>query len=164
MHGYEYVFRMNGQTNPSAFELPANAPQRIRRFHDLWIEKGAGALPDASHFDVAELGADFPLLARIGVDGQTLIWRDFVHTQSWPFGPPVKDAPVEGSVPPLSVKRVLAAFQETLESAIPDYFETTSWMQGGRTVSLARLVAPLTTGAGRELIALWEIMEPPAVP
>ena len=112
MHGYEYVFRMNGQTNPSAFELPANAPPRIRRFHELWMEKGAGALPDASHFDVTELGEDFPLLARIGVDGQTLIWRDFGQTQCWPFGPPVKDAPVEGSVPPLSVKRVIAAFQE----------------------------------------------------
>ena len=54
------------------------------------------------------------------------------------------------------------AFKETLESGIPDYFETTSWLQGGRTVSLARLVAPIAAGAGRELIALWEIMEPPS--
>lgn len=67
------------------------------------------------------------------------------------------------SVPPLSIKRVINAFEETLASGIPDYFETTSWWHGGRTVSLARLVAPLAADAGRELIALWEVMEPPAV-
>ncbi|MBC7283765.1 hypothetical protein [Hoeflea sp.] len=130
------------------------------------MEKAQGNLPDAADFDVATLGADYPLLARIGAEGPDakLHWRDITQTQDWPFGPPVKDRPVAETIPPLSVKRVVSAFRETLESGIPDYFETTSWLQGGRTVSLARLVAPIAAGAGRELIALWEIMEPPAAP
>ncbi|MDP2120334.1 MAG: hypothetical protein Q8K28_10560 [Hoeflea sp.] len=130
------------------------------------MEKAAGALPDASHFDVGQLSADFPLLARIGAMGpdQKLHWRDFTDAEHWPFGPPVRDRPVAETIPPLSIKRVVSAFRETLESGIPDYFETTSWMHGGRTVSLARLVAPIAAGAGRELIALWEVMEPPSAP
>ncbi len=155
------------RSDPSpCFELPDHAPARIRQFHDLWMEKAAGDLPDASHFDVASLSDDYPLLARIGAEGpdQQLHWRDITQTKDWPFGPPVKDGPVAESIPPLSVKRVVSAFRETLESGIPDYFETTSWLQGGRTVSLARLVAPVAAGAERELIALWEIMEPPSAP
>ncbi|MCR9180962.1 MAG: hypothetical protein NXH71_12150, partial [Erythrobacteraceae bacterium] len=81
----------------------------------------------------------------------------------WPFGPPVTGRPVQEAVPPLSIRRVMSSFRQTLSAGIPDYFETTSWMHGGRTVSLARLVAPLAAGAGRELIAFWEVMEPPAV-
>lgn len=154
---------MNASPPPSSFELPGHAPERIRRFHEIWLEKTDGKLPDASLFDVTELSADFPLLARICVEGpdQELHWRDLADHQKWPFGPPVKDRPVVEAVPPRSVKRVIAAFQETLESGIPDYFETTSWFHGGRSLSLARLVAPLAAGSGRELIALWEVMEPP---
>ena len=157
---------MDRPDTPSSFELPDNAPARIRQFHDLWMEKAAGSLPDAAHFDLKVLGADYPLLARIGVEGpdRKLHWREFTEAPHWPFGPPVRDRPVAESIPPLSVKRVVNAFKETLESGIPDYFETTSWLQGGRTVSLARLVAPIAAGAGRELIALWEIMEPPSAP
>lgn len=146
------------------FQLPVNASQRIRSFHEFWLAKAGGDLPLSSEFDLAALSDEYPLMARIGVEGpeRTLVWREFSAGGTWPFGPPVKNGPVADSVPPLSVRRVLSAFKETLESGIPDYFETTSWLHGGRTVSLARLVAPIAAGAGRELIALWEIIEPPA--
>jgi len=148
----------------SIFQLPDKTPPRIRRFHDLWLAKAGGGLPQSSDFNLSALSADFPLLARIGVEGpdKKLIWRELAATERWPFGPPVENGAVTESVPPLRVKRVADAFQETLESGIPDYFETTSWFHGGRTLSLARLVAPLAAGAGRELIALWEVMEPPS--
>ncbi len=69
--------------------------------------------------------------------------------------------PVADSVPPgMSVKRAINSFEETLMSGVPDYFETTSWFYGGRTSSMARLVAPLADGERRELIALWEVVEP----
>ena len=148
-------FRMNSHMSPSSFQLPDKAHPRIREFHGLWLEKAKDGLPQSSDFDIGALSSEYPLLARIGVEGaeRQLVWRDIAATKSWPFGPPV---------PPLSIKRVINAFEETLASGVPDYFETTSWWHGGRTVSLARLVAPLAAGAGRELIALWEVMEPPA--
>lgn len=164
-HWNEYLFRMNSHMSPSSFQLPDKAHPRIREFHGLWLEKAQDGLPQSSDFDIGALSSEYPLLARIGVEGpeRQLIWRDFAATKPWPFGPPVKNRPVVESVPPLSIKRVINAFEETLASGIPDYFETTSWWHGGRTVSLARLVAPLAADAGRELIALWEVMEPPAV-
>ncbi|KJS08870.1 MAG: hypothetical protein VR78_17235 [Hoeflea sp. BRH_c9] len=154
---------MDRQASASVFQLPDKTPERIRSFHDLWLAKAGGGLPQSSEFDLPALSADYPLLARIGVEGpeKKLIWRELAATELWPFGPPVENGPVAESVPALSVKRVADAFRETLESGIPDYFETTSWFHGGRSLSLARLVAPIAAGAGRELIALWEVMEPP---
>ena len=155
---------MNSHMSPSSFQLPDKAHPRLREFHGRWLEKAQGGLPQSSDFDIDALSNAYPLLARIGVEGpeRQLVWRDFAATQHWPFGPPVKNRPVLECVPKLSIKRVITAFEETLASGIPDYFETTSWLHGGHTVSLARLVAPLAAGAGRELIALWEVMEPPA--
>jgi hypothetical protein len=152
---------MNNHMSPSVFQLPDDAHPRLREFHDLWLEKAQGGLPKSSDFDIGALSNSYPLLALIGVEGpdRQLVWRDFAATQHWPFGPPVRNRPVLESVPPLSIKRVITAFEETLESGIPDYFETTSWWHGGHTVSLARLVVPLAAEAGRELIALWEVME-----
>jgi hypothetical protein len=157
---------MNSHIPSSQFELSAKVHPRIRSFHALWLEKANGKLPDSADFDVAALSTDYPLLARIGVEGpeQTLVWRELAVTKRWPFGPPVIGRPVAESVPPLSIKRVMNSFRETLVNGLPDYFETTSWWHGGRTVSLARLVAPLSAGVGRELIALWEVMEPPSSP
>ena len=154
---------MNGHIPPSSFQLPAKVHPRIRTFHELWLEKAKGNLPECADFDLSGLSTAYPLLARIGVEGpeQTLVWRALAGTKRWPFGPPVAGRPVVESVPPLSAKRVTSAFRETLESGVPDYFETTSWLHGGRTVSLARLVVPLLASAGRELIALWEVLEPP---
>lgn len=155
-------FLMNSPVRPADFQLPAGAPRRIRDFHALWLEKVGGDLPASTEFDVLDLSADYPLLVRIGVEGSSneLVWCEVASAECWPFKTPVKDRPVVESVPPLSVKRVINSFHETLESGIPDYFETTSWWHGGRTVSLARLVAPLSGAAGRELIALWEVIEP----
>ncbi len=154
---------MTSQISAAGFTLPAHAPKRICDFHTLWLEKAVGGLPDSTAFDVLGLSADYPLLARIGVEELKtgLIWLEVASAEFWPFKTPVKGRPVMESVPPLSVKRVISSFHETLESGIPDYFETTSWLHGGRTVSLARLVAPLSGAAGRELIALWEMIDPP---
>lgn len=153
---------MNSHISPEGIPLPRNVHPRIRSFHDLWIEKAGDGLPKSSDFVFSELSAEYPLLARIGVEGpdQTLVWLELAATGRWPFGTPVEGRPVMESVPPLSIKRVTASFRETLASGVPDYFETTSWMHGGRTVSLARLVAPVAAETGRELIALWTVMEP----
>lgn len=155
---------MNSHLPHDRFQLPVKAHPNIRRFHDLWLEKAGDGLPKSSDFDIDALSDQYPLLARIGVDapGEPLIWREFAATKSWPFGPPVQNRPVQESVPPLSIKRVITSFEETLASGIPDYFETTSWWHGGRTVSMARLAAPVIAATGRELIALWETMEPPS--
>lgn len=156
---------MNSHISPAGFQLPAKVHPRIRTFHELWLEKAKGDLPDSADFDVSALSAEYPLLARVGVEGpeQTLVWRELSGMQRWPFGPPVAGRPIVETVPPLSIKRVTTSFRETLRNGIPDYFETTSWLHGGRTVSLARLVAPLVAGAERELIALWEVLEPPSL-
>ena len=155
---------MNSIVSPSGFELPAKAHPRIRAFNELWLERGKGNVPQSADFDLPALSKDYPLLARIGVEGpdETLVWRELADTKRWPFGPPIEGMPVMESVPPLSVKRVVNSFRETLVSGLPDYFETTSWLHGGRIVALARLVAPLAVDGGRELIALWEMIEPPA--
>ena len=155
---------MNSHMSPSMFELPDKAHPRLREFHGLWLEKARGGLPHISDFHIGTLSDTHPLLAHIGVEGpeRQLVWRDLAASQPWPFGPPVKGRPVMESVPRLSIKRVINAFEETLASGIPDYYETTSWLHGGHTVSLARLVTPLVTETGREMIALWEVMEPPA--
>ena len=157
---------MFSQNSADDFRLPDTAHPRIRKFYDLWRAKADKDLPRSSDFDLAALSAEFPLLARISVDkaDETLVWRDLAATRRWPFGPPVEGRPVVEAVPPTSVKRVIGAYRETLASGIPDYFETTSWMHGGRTLSLVRLVAPLVADTGRELIALWEVMEPPESP
>jgi hypothetical protein len=150
-----------------AFQLPQTAPERIRDFHTLWFAKAWGGVPDASNFEVGVLSERFPLLARIGTAGPDLelVWGDVAKADHWPFRAPVKGRPVAESVPPLmSVTRAINSFRETLAGGVPDYFETTSWLYGGRTSLMARLVAPLSAGDGRELIALWEVMEPPATP
>ncbi|WP_421778992.1 hypothetical protein [Hoeflea sp.] len=120
-------------------------------------------MPDASDFDIEVLSVQFPLLARIGTagTGSEFLWRDVSKADHWPFRTPVTGRPVADSVPPgMSVKRAINSFEETLMSGVPDYFETTSWFYGGRTSSMARLVAPLADGERRELIALWEVVEP----
>lgn len=147
----------------AAFQLPESAPERIRDFHTLWFAKAWGGVPDASDFDVGVLSARFPLLARIGTAGagSELVWGDVAKVDHWPFGTPVKGRSVAESVPPLmSVTRAINSFEETLASGVPDYFETTSWLYGGRTSLMARLVAPLAVGDRRELIALWEVIDP----
>ena len=155
---------MNSHISPTGFQVPDKAPPRIHEFHALWLEKAAGDLPLAADFDVEVLSERFPLLARIGVEGpdKTLVWREVASAQRWPFPTPVPDQPVVDSVPLPSVKRVMGTLEETLASGVPDYFETMSWLHGGRTLSLARLVAPVVADAGRELIALWEAMDLPA--
>ncbi|WP_422370722.1 hypothetical protein [Hoeflea sp.] len=150
-----------------AFQLPDSAPARIGDFHALWFEKASGHVPDASDFDVGVLSRQYPLIARIGTAGagSELVWRDVAQADHWPFRTPVTGRPVAESVPPLmSVTRAINSFQETLTSGVPDYFETTSWLYGGRTSLMARLVAPLAVGEARELIALWEVMEPLETP
>lgn len=155
---------MNRSVSPSDFRLPDGAHPRICSFLKFWLNACDGGLPNSTDFDVTTLSAEYPLLACIAAvePEQTLIWRDISAAARWPFGVPVKGRPVQESVPPLSVKRVLSAFRETLVNGTPDYFETTSWMYGGRSLSLARLVAPVMAGAGRELVAVWEILEPPS--
>lgn len=147
----------------SDFELPESAPDPIRRFYKLWCAKALDGLPHSSDFDIAEMSAEYPLLARIGFgsDGRTLIWLELSSGQRWPFGAPQRNGPVADSVPPLSIKRVLGSFNEALSIGIPDYFETTSWLCNGHSMSLARLVVPLAANAGRELIALWHLIDPP---
>jgi hypothetical protein len=153
-----------GAPDTTRFSLREDAPARIRAFYDLWVRLRAGGLPDGSAFDVATLSTDYPLLARIGVrrNDQRLIWLEVATAARWPFKMPAKGRAVLESVPSHSVTRVISAFHHTLSSGTPDYFETTSWMHGGSTLSLARLVVPVATRDGRELIALWEIMEPPS--
>ncbi|MCY0147563.1 hypothetical protein OEG84_07505 [Hoeflea sp. G2-23] len=157
---------MNHRFMPPNFRLPDDAHPRICSLFELWLKACDGGLPDVTCFDVTALSAEYPLLARIGIDdpGRVLVWRELPANGHWPFGAPVSGRPVVESVPPLSVRRVMNSFTETLESGMPDYFETTSWMYGGRTRALSRLVVPVNAGAGRELIALWETMTPPAAP
>jgi len=119
-------------------------------------------LPASAEFDLAALSATYPLLARIGMDeaGKTLMWLDVAQAARWPFKTPVKDRPVVQSVPMPSIKRVIGAFQQTLSSGIPDYYETTSWGNGAQTVSLARIAVPVKGDLGPELLAYWEVLEP----
>lgn len=147
---------------PSDFLLPAGVHPRIDAFYALWSESCPGGLPDAAQFDLTSLSSSYPLLARIGMDaaGKTLMWLDVAHAGHWPFRTPVKDRPVLQSVPAPSIKRVAAAFQQTLSSGIPDYYETTSWSNDGQTVSMARIAVPVKGISGPELIAYWEVLEP----
>ena len=146
---------------PSDFLLPAGVHPRIGAFYALWRRKSQGDVPDVAQFDLAELSETYPLLARIGMDpaGKTLMWLDVAAAGHWPFKTPVKDRPLVQSVPMPSIKRVIGAFQETLSSGIPDYYETTSWGNGGQTVSLARIAVPVKGELGPELIAYWEVLE-----
>lgn len=145
----------------SDFLLPAGVHPRIDAFYSLWREKSKGELPASSQFDFETLSAEFPLLARIGPDaaGKTLMWLDVANHADWPFKTPVSNRPVVNSVPLPSIKRVIAALHHTLKSGIPDYYETTSWSNGGRTVSLARIAVPVKGEQGPELIAYWEVLE-----
>ena len=146
----------------SDFLLPAGVHPRIDAFHSLWLEKCRGDLPASSQFDLEVLSATYPLLARLGMDasGKALLWLDVATVARWPFKTPVKDRPVIQSIPLPSIKRVTAAFHQTLTSGIPDYYETTSWSNGGSTVSLARIAVPVKGELGLELIAYWEVLEP----
>ncbi|MDF1607797.1 hypothetical protein PZ897_06370 [Hoeflea sp. YIM 152468] len=153
---------MNSPVRPFDFLMPADAHPRLRDFYALWLAQASAGLPVFSVFDLHRLSADYPLLARIGLDeaGETLMWRDVASTRRWPFKQPVKDRPLLESVPPPSVKRVVATLNQTLTSGVPDYYETTSWMHGGSEISLARLAVPVLGDAGRELILSWEVIEP----
>ena len=119
-------------------------------------------MPTSSNFNISTLSADYPLLASIGVDepGHILVWRDLAASEPWPFGPPIKGLPVTHCVPPQNIKRVTTTYWETLATGIPDYFETTSWMYGGHTMALARLLVPVVAEAGRELIAVFQDIDP----
>jgi len=152
---------MTSHIAPSDFLLPADAHPRIAAFHALWLERCHGDLPDSSQFDVEMLSVKFPLLARVGMDatGKALMWLDVANAARWPFKTPVKNRPVIESVPLPSIKRVTAALHQTLENGIPDYYETTSWSNGGQTVSLARIAVPVKGELGPELIAYWEVLE-----
>jgi hypothetical protein len=156
------IILMTSHIAPSDFLLPAGVHPRIDAFHALWMEKSQGGLPAASEFDLDRLSVDYPLLGRIGLDeaGKTLTWLDVASTVPWPFKTPVKHRPVIQSVPPTSIKRVVSTLQQTLVSGVPDYYETTSWSNGGNTVSLARIVVPVRGETGPELIAFWEVLEP----
>lgn len=147
---------------PSDFLLPAGVHPRIDAFYSLWLEKCQGDLPEASQFDLEALSDNYPLVARIGMDasGKALLWLDVATVARWPFKTPVKDRPVVQSVPLPSIKRVIGAFQLTLSSGIPDYYETTSWSNGRSTISLARIAVPVKGEQGPELIAYWEVLEP----
>ncbi|SOE08818.1 hypothetical protein SAMN05877838_0548 [Hoeflea halophila] len=145
---------------PSDFLLPARVHSRIDAFYALWRENCRGGLPEAAQFNLTLLSSTYPLLARIGMDaaGKTLMWRDVAHAGHWPFKTPVKGRPVLQSVPVASIKRVVAAFQQTLSSGIPDYYEATSWSNDGQTVSMARIAVPVSGKSGRELLAYWEVL------
>ena len=119
-------------------------------------------MPAASQFDLAVLSAQYPLLARIGMDesGKTLLWLDVTNAVRWPFKTPIKNRPLIDSVPQPSIKRVVGAFKQTLTSGIPDYYETTSWIEDGRAISLARIAVPVIGLSGHEVIAFWEGIEP----
>ena len=151
---------MTSHIAPSDFLLPAGVHPRVDAFYSLWLAKCQGDLPTSSQFDIEALSTSYPLLARIGTDksGATLLWLEVATEVLWPFKAPVRDCPVVQSVPVPSIKRVTAAFQQTLASGIPDYFETTSWSNQGNTVSLARLVVPVRGEQGAELIAYWEVL------
>jgi len=157
-------FFVNSHISSAGFELPHSAPQRIRDFNALWHDLAEGDLPQSTDFDVVELSTDYPLLVRIRLEGpkNTLVLDDIAVTDHWPFQTPVKGKLLADFIPEHSKKRVLGAFEEALENGIPTYYETTSWLHGGQIVSLARLVVPLAAGEGRELIALWDVMEPVA--
>ncbi|WP_417416596.1 hypothetical protein [Hoeflea sp.] len=152
---------MTSHFAPTEFRLPAGAHPRIEAFHALWQDKGQGDLPRSSLFDVATLDAQYPLLTRIGMDesGKSLMWLDVANAAQWPFKTPVKNRPVIESVPQTSIKRVIGAFKQTLASGIPDYYETTSWTDIGRTVSLARIAVPVKGEALTELMVYWEVIE-----
>lgn len=151
---------MNTHFAPSEFRLPSDAHPRIEALHALWLEKGQGDLPAASQFDLSLLSAEYPLLARIGLDvsGTALMWRDVASTMGWPFKAPIRNRPLIESVPQPSIKRVVAVLNQTLTNGIPDYHETTCWMDGGHSVSVARLAVPVIGELGRELIASWEVL------
>ncbi|MCY0095730.1 hypothetical protein [Hoeflea ulvae] len=151
---------MNSHISPMSFELPDSAPERIRAFLTLWHQKADGDMPSAADFDVATLSSDYPLLVRIRLEGpkETLVLDDVAIAERWPFMTPVKDRPLTDFVPEHSKKRVMGAFEETLASGVPNYYETTSWKHDGQCVTLARLVAPLVDGDRRELIALWDVV------
>lgn len=145
--------------------LPDAAHPRIGSFYRLWQQFGKGDVPEASAFDLRRLSADYPFVARIGARGPDfeLIWHEVTDQDIWPFSTPMTGEPLLGMAPQSAVARVVSALHRTLSSGVPDYFETTSWMYDGRTLSIARLVVPVAVPSGRELILVWETLEPPSV-
>jgi hypothetical protein len=143
------------------FQLPDDAPAQIRAFFRLWSSRWLGDLPQADAFDIAALSADYPLLVCVGVrsEDQSLFWRHVAATRGWPFKAPVANRPVALTSPIPTESRMLLAFKEALASGLPDYSRITSWMHGGETVSVARLVMPVAARPGRELLALWEVVQ-----
>lgn len=142
--------------------LPAAAHPRISSFFRLWQQIGKGGVPEASAFDLMRLSADYPFVARIGARGPDfdLIWHEVTDQDIWPFSTPIAGEPLVGMAPHSVVARVISALHRTLSSGVPDYFETTSWMYDGRTLAIARLVVPVAVPSGRELILVWETLEP----
>lgn len=158
----QFDFYMPNRVPLSDFQLPEGVHPRIQSFYQLWLDAGDGEVPASSCFDIAALSAEYPLLASIKVQGpeEVFVWHEVAAVSHWPFNQPVKGRPVIESVRPLSVKRILGTLRQISSSSVPDYYETTSWMYGGRTQSLARLVVPVAADGGRELISLWEAMDP----
>lgn len=153
---------MTNSFPPFEFQLPEGVHPRIRSFYQLWLESGDGELPASDRFDIEALSKDYPLLASIGFEDadRTFRWREVAPGAQWPFKSPVKGRQVIDSVRAISVKRVLGTLRDVFDEGIPDYYETMSWMYGGRTRALARLVVPVAGTVGRELIVLWEAMDP----
>lgn len=146
----------------SGFELPDFAPAQIRTFYDLWKCRQDAGLADAAAFDVSALGKDFPLLVRVARNqkDKSLFWRDVSPNRRWPFNAPVLNRPVSDLQPKAIRTRVLLTFNKVLETGVPECAEITSWMDYGQTVSLVRLVVPVQGASGRELLALWEAVQP----
>lgn len=144
------------------FQLPDDAPAQIMAFFELWKGRGSGLVPQAEAFDFSELCMEYALLARVGMksEDQSLFWREVAESRRWPFKAPLANRPIVDSSPTPTETRVLLAFKEALASGLPEYSEITSWMHGGETVSVARLVVPVATQWGRELLALWEVVQP----
>lgn len=148
--------------DPYEFSLPETAPDPVKAFMELWMERADASLPRASDFDLAQLADDFPHLARIGDPegaGTDLFWRDCVTVKAWPFAQPVVGRPLSESLPAHSVARVHAAFREVITTAMPSYSEITTWLNDGGELALGRLTIPVVGEAGDiELLALWVVL------
>lgn len=146
----------------SGFRLADDAPAQTRAFFELWRSRRSGGVAQADAFDISALSGEYPLLVRVAQNtrDRSLFWRDVAATKRWPFKMPLVNRPVVDVSPTPTETRVLLAFNEVLASGLPNYSEITSWMTDGETVSMVRLVVPVETPSGRELLALWEVVQP----
>lgn len=152
---------MSSYSSPSGFQLPQTAPEPIRHFHEIWFSKAGNRLPRYSDFDFSDLISEFEFLAYIAYDRhrKAFIWSDFAAPEKWPFGPPIRNKPIAEVIPPQSAKRVIAAFEEAVDCAQPDYREVIHWMYGKPSLSMVRFAAPLDSEAGGDLFVLWHVVE-----